>query len=144
MRKTTQENTSDFVVCYTTGDGSHKFTHFLDPDYRRTGEINITAFKNHCPDAHVIAVFSARNNILDRNTDEKTQFINTCRNFGFEPEDYRRTISDEQGHHKYLLVGFRSQNTKYKALLFNKETGGYTKATLSFVTRNMIFRPDEV
>lgn len=144
MRKTAQKNTSDFVVCYETADGSRKFTHFVDPDYRRNGEVNITAFKMKYPDAQVIAFFSVSDNLLDKRTDEKTQFVNTCRNFGFEPEDYRRTISDNYGNHKYLLVGFLPQNTKYKARLFDKETGGYIKATLNFVMHNMIFRPDEV
>lgn len=144
MKKNNKLLTSDFIVCYTTPDGIRRFTHFTDPNYCKTGEIDTTAFNTYYPDAHIIAAFNANDNIFDKNLNEKSDFINNCRNYDFEPDDYHRLVSDNFGHPKYLFAGFLPRNTKYKALLFDKETGHYIKATLSFVERHIIFSPQEV
>lgn len=139
-----KNSNSDFIVCYTAADGSLRFTYYADPNYCKTGKIDITGFDALHPDAHVTAVFKANNNIFDAAAQEEENFINNCRNYGFEPEDYRRPVSDGYGNPKYLFIGFLPRNTKYKARLFNKETGRYIKATLEFVYKYMIFSQQEV
>lgn len=85
-------------------------------------------------DKRIIGIYEEEANLLTRDDNHRKEFEKYCYYYDFLPEHYNCRVMPD-----YRLIGFLPKNHKYKALLYNETTNRYTKATITFVTRNMIY-----
>lgn len=86
------------------------------------------------PDKRIVGIYEENTNLLTQDDNRRKEFETYCRYYDFLPEHYNCRVTPN-----YRFIGFLPKNRKYKALLYNETTNHYTKATLAFVSRNMIY-----
>ena len=86
------------------------------------------------PNKQIVGIYEENTNLLTQDDNRRKEFEKYCYYYDFLPEHYNCRVMPD-----YRLIGFLPKNHKYKALLYNETTNRYTKATITFVTRNMIY-----
>lgn len=134
-----QNTEREFTVYYSEKNNMLTSSLFIDeittdePVDEKVIQTYLTAY----PNRNILGFYENKYNLINSDEHLKERFCRDCYLFGFVPEDYGTTFCSNTTPYTYKLVGFLPQNTKYKVLLRNLTTGGSTKATLSFVKKNM-------
>lgn len=129
----------EFTIYYSEKNGALTNSLFVDEitTDEPVDEKVIQAYLAAHPNRDIFGFYENKNNLINSDEHLKEKFCRDCYLFGFVPEDYGTTFCSNTTPYTYKLVGFLPQNTKYKALLRNLTMGGSTKATLSFVKKNI-------
>lgn len=128
---------SKFVICYHTPAGEQRFA-YADAKYTSDGKVDLDSIKADFPDMYVTNIFETSDDLLNCEALEQSEFEKVCRNYDFEPTDYRRLIIHPVTKQKWLLVGFEARRRKYKVRLFNPQTHRYILSTLNAVRQCMV------
>lgn len=117
-----------YVICFTdnaTKLGNYELSTLKPDEWAKAN-----------PNLNLVYAFDKADELVYGSQCEKEDFMQQCGLYGFEPNDYQREFVSATGD-TLMLIGFRSQNRKYKCKLKNVTTGGYIKATPSYVHRCM-------
>ena len=72
-------------------------------------------------------------------TEGRMNFERHCRKYGFDESDYRREFN--LNGEKRMLIGFRTQNTRYQCICINENDGRIFKMPPNYVKRALTGTP---
>lgn len=118
------------VVYYDENDNLHyEYCSFTtDMSIKKQIDNYVTANS----DKRIVGIYNETNNLASLDARRRISFEALCKTYGFEPDDFNKHIDRDQ-----RIIGFLPKNHKYKVLLINDATNRYSKATISFVRKQM-------
>ena len=126
-----------FIICFIGPTGTHNFS-YADARYTDDGKVDVDYFKQQSPNIHITGVFKSSNELLSYETNEQSEFERVCRNYDFEPQDYRREVIDPVSKKRRLLVGFQPERHKYKIRLYDPKADKIILCTLPYARKYIV------